>query len=107
MAAAIDIRSVTKTYHRGGEALRVLDELELQMQGSTFYALIGPSGSGKTTLLNLVGGLDHADSGEVVVGDADLSGLDGSDLARWRAEHVGFVFQGFNLLPVLSAVDTV
>ncbi|MBL8729830.1 MAG: ABC transporter ATP-binding protein [Planctomycetes bacterium] len=107
MAAEIDIRSVTKTYHRGGEALRVLDELDLQMEGATFYALMGPSGSGKTTLLNLVGGLDHADSGQVVVGDTDLTDLDGSGLARWRAEHVGFVFQGFNLLPVLSARENV
>ncbi len=107
MANAIDIRSVTKTYHRGGEALRVLDELDLQMAGATFYALMGPSGSGKTTLLNLVGGLDHADSGQVLVGDEDLTLLDGSQLARWRAANVGFVFQGFNLLPVLSARENV
>jgi putative ABC transport system ATP-binding protein len=107
MAAAIEIHSVTKTYHRGGEALRVLDELDLQMEGGTFYALMGPSGSGKTTLLNLVGGLDHADSGQVLVDDTDLTGLDGSSLAQWRAEHVGFVFQGFNLLPVLSARENV
>jgi putative ABC transport system ATP-binding protein len=107
MAVAIDIRSVTKTYHRGGEALRVLDELDLGMDASTFYALMGPSGSGKTTLLNLVGGLDHADSGQVVVGGVDLGSLDGSELARWRAAHVGFVFQGFNLLPVLSARENV
>jgi putative ABC transport system ATP-binding protein len=107
MPAAIDLRSVTKTYHRGGEELRVLDELDLQMEGATFYALMGPSGSGKTTLLNLVGGLDHADSGHVVVGDHDLTDLDGSALAHWRAENVGFVFQGFNLLPVLSARENV
>jgi putative ABC transport system ATP-binding protein len=107
MPAAIDLRSVTKTYHRGGEELRVLDELDLQMEGATFYALMGPSGSGKTTLLNLVGGLDHADSGHVVVGDHDLTDLDGSALAQWRAENVGFVFQGFNLLPVLSARENV
>ncbi|MBP8301660.1 MAG: ABC transporter ATP-binding protein [Planctomycetes bacterium] len=107
MSTSIDIRSVTKTYHRGGEALRVLDELELQMAGGTFYALMGPSGSGKTTLLNLIGGLDHADSGEVLVGDEDLTQLDGSSLAQWRAENVGFIFQGFNLLPVLSARENV
>ena len=107
MANAIDIRAVTKTYHRGGEAVRVLDELDLEMAGATFYALMGPSGSGKTTLLNLVGGLDHADSGEVIVGDDDLTQLDGSTLAQWRAEHVGFVFQGFNLLPVLTARENV
>lgn len=107
MAAAITLQAVTKTYHRAGEALRVLDELDLQMDGATFYALMGPSGSGKTTLLNLVGGLDHADSGRVLVGDTDLGGLTGSELAHWRAAHVGFVFQGFNLLPVLSARENV
>ncbi|MBM4063749.1 MAG: ABC transporter ATP-binding protein [Planctomycetes bacterium] len=107
MAVAIDIRSVTKTYHKGGEALRVLDGLDLRMEASTFYALMGPSGSGKTTLLNLIGGLDHADSGQVLVGGDDLTALDGAGLAQWRAEHVGFVFQGFNLLPVLTARENV
>lgn len=107
MATAIDIRSVTKTYTRGGETLRVLDELELEMAGGTFYALMGPSGSGKTTLLNLVGGLDRADSGDLIVGDTHLDDLEGSDLAQWRAENVGFVFQGFNLLPVLTARENV
>jgi putative ABC transport system ATP-binding protein len=107
MDAAIDIRSVSKSYHRGGEALRVLDGLDLQMAGGAFYALMGPSGSGKTTLLNLIGGLDHADSGEVVVGGEDLGSLTGSALAAWRAANVGFVFQGFNLLPVLTARENV
>ncbi len=105
--AAIDIRSVTKSYQRGGETLRVLDELELHMEGGTFYALMGPSGSGKTTLLNLVGGLDHADTGQVVIGGEDITELSGSELAQWRADHVGFVFQGFNLLPVLTARENV
>ncbi|MEY3161027.1 MAG: hypothetical protein RIT25_1018 [Planctomycetota bacterium] len=105
--AAIDIRSVTKSYQRGGETLRVLDELELHMEGGTFYALMGPSGSGKTTLLNLVGGLDQADSGQVVIGGEDITELSGSELAQWRADHVGFVFQGFNLLPVLTARENV
>ena len=107
MVEAITLRSVTKTYHRGGEAVRVLDELDLQMEGGTFYALMGPSGSGKTTLLNLVGGLDHADSGEVSVGDTDLTALASGALAQWRAANVGFVFQGFNLLPVLTARENV
>jgi putative ABC transport system ATP-binding protein len=107
MPAAIELRSVTKTYHRGGESLRVLDELELTMQGGTFYALMGPSGSGKTTLLNLIGGLDQADSGAVVVNGEDLGSLGGSALAKWRAANVGFVFQGFNLLPVLTARENV
>ena len=107
MTAAIQLRSVTKSYSRGGEALRVLDELDLDMDDATFYALMGPSGSGKTTLLNLVGGLDQADSGVVRIGDEDLAVMDGGELAVWRSEHVGFVFQGFNLLPVLSARENV
>jgi putative ABC transport system ATP-binding protein len=105
--SAIDIRRLTKTYQRGGETLRVLDELDLQMDGGTFYALMGPSGSGKTTLLNLVGALDTPDSGDVVVGGENLADLSGAELARWRADHVGFVFQGFNLLPVLTARENV
>ncbi len=105
--AAIDIHNVTKSYQRGGETLRVLDELDLHMEGGTFYALMGPSGSGKTTLLNLVGGLDSADSGQVVVGGEDITDLSGGELAQWRADHVGFVFQGFNLLPVLTARENV
>ena len=107
MPTPIQLRSVTKTYSRGDETVRVLDGLDLDMQGGTFYALMGPSGSGKTTLLNLVGGLDHADGGTVEVGGVDLGALSGSDLAQWRAENVGFVFQGFNLLPVLSARENV
>jgi putative ABC transport system ATP-binding protein len=107
MAVAIQIRSVTKSYQRAGETLRVLDELDLDMAPATFYALMGPSGSGKTTLLNLLGGLDRADSGEVLFGGTDLQGLSGGALAAWRARHVGFVFQGFNLLPVLTARENV
>ncbi|MBK8098460.1 MAG: ABC transporter ATP-binding protein [Planctomycetes bacterium] len=104
---SIELRGVTRIYRRGGQDLRVLDELDLTMAGSTFYALMGPSGSGKTTLLNLVGGLDRADAGEVLVGGEDLTGLSDTELARWRADHVGFVFQGFNLLPVLTARENV
>jgi putative ABC transport system ATP-binding protein len=106
-SADIDIRRVTKSYSRGGETLRVLDELDLHMDGGTFYALMGPSGSGKTTLLNLVGGLDNADEGEVVIAGENIAELSASELARWRADHVGFVFQGFNLLPVLTARENV
>ncbi len=105
--SSIQIRSLSKTYRRGGELLVVLDELDLEMDGSTFYALMGPSGSGKTTLLNLVGGLDSPDSGDVVVAGENLADLGGSELARWRADNVGFVFQGFNLLPVLTARENV
>jgi putative ABC transport system ATP-binding protein len=103
----IQIRQLTKSYQRGGETLRVLDHLDLEMETGRFYALMGPSGSGKTTLLNLIGGLDHADGGELVVAGEDLTSLDGAALAQWRAETVGFVFQGFNLIPVLSALENV
>ena len=104
---AIDFRQVSKAYSCGGETLQVLDELDLRMESATFYALMGPSGSGKTTLLNLIGGLDYPDSGEVLVAGEPLQQLSSSELAQWRADHVGFVFQGFNLLPVLTARENV
>jgi putative ABC transport system ATP-binding protein len=107
MEAMIQVRGLTKRYQRGGETLVVLDGLDLEMQAGGFYALMGPSGSGKTTLLNLIGGLDQADEGELLVAGEDLARLDGAELARWRAASVGFVFQGFNLIPVLSAYENV
>jgi len=103
----IEARNLTKTYRRGGEELVVLDSLDLTMDQGHFYALMGPSGSGKTTLLNLVGGLDEPDSGELIVAGEDLAKIDGSALAAWRAQSIGFVFQGFNLIPVLSALENV
>ena len=103
----IALAGVTKTYTRGGKELRVLDSLDLEMERGRFYALMGPSGSGKTTLLNICGALDTADTGSVVVAGQDLMGYSGGELARWRADHVGFVFQGFNLVPVLSALENV
>jgi putative ABC transport system ATP-binding protein len=105
--AMISVQGVSKSYRRGGEKLVVLDDLSLEMEQGRFYALMGPSGSGKTTLLNLIGGLDQADSGELYVAGANLAELDGADLAHWRAANVGFVFQGFNLIPVLSAYENV
>jgi len=103
----IEVRDVVRRYRRGGETLTVLDGLELEMARGGYYALMGPSGSGKTTLLNLIGGLDRPDAGSIAIDGEDLNELDGSELAQWRADHVGFVFQGFNLLPVLSAVRNV
>ena len=103
----ISLRGVSRVYTRGSEQLRVLDGLDLDMIEGAFYALMGPSGSGKTTLLNLIGGLDSADEGSVVVAGDDLATMDESELAAWRSVHVGFVFQGFNLLPVLSALENV
>ncbi len=103
----IRVRGVTKTYTRGGESLAVLDRLDLDMEEGGFFALMGPSGSGKTTLLNLVGGLDRADAGEVIVRGEDITQFSGPELAAWRSENVGFVFQGFNLIPVLTAQENV
>jgi putative ABC transport system ATP-binding protein len=103
----ISLRNVKKTYRRGGEVLTVLDGLDLEIPSGDFCALMGPSGSGKSTLLNLVGGLDRADSGHVEVDGEDLDSLYDRELAAWRAEHVGFVFQGFNLIPVLTALENV
>jgi putative ABC transport system ATP-binding protein len=103
----ISVRGVTKTYTRGAESLRVLDGLDLEMDRGGFYALMGPSGSGKTTLLNLIGALDRPDEGEVIVAGESLGELQGPELSAWRADNVGFVFQGFNLIPVLTALENV
>lgn len=103
----IACKGLTKSYSRGGEKLVVLDQLDLQMEAGRFYALMGPSGSGKTTLLNLIGGLDRPDGGEVTVAGSNLAQLSSGALAQWRATTVGFVFQGFNLIPVLSALENV
>ena len=105
--AMIRVKKLCKAYSKGGQTLQVLDHLDLEMEEGRFYALMGPSGSGKTTLLNMVGGLDRPDSGEIFVAGEDLNGLDGAALAHFRAENVGFVFQGFNLIPVLTALENV
>jgi putative ABC transport system ATP-binding protein len=107
MAPLIDLRKVCRSYERGGERLDVLSDLDLQMEEGAFYALMGPSGSGKTTLLNLLGGIDQPDSGEVIVGGEDLAAMSNKELAQWRADNVGFVFQGFNLISVLTARENV
>jgi len=99
----IHLRDVTKTYRRGREAVEVLRHLDLEVPRGDFVALMGPSGSGKTTLLNLIGGLDRPTSGEVEVEGQRIDRLSGSRLAAWRSRHVGFVFQFYNLLPVLTA----
>jgi putative ABC transport system ATP-binding protein len=99
----VEIRGVTKTYRRGGERIEVLHGIDLEIPEGDFLALMGPSGSGKTTLLNLIGGLDTPTGGEIVVGGQRIDQLSSRDLTRWRAAHVGFVFQFYNLMPVLSA----
>jgi putative ABC transport system ATP-binding protein len=103
MAAIISIKNLRKTYVRGKQRIEVLRALDLEVEESEFLALMGPSGSGKSTLLNLIGGLDQADDGDVVVAGQKLRALSSGQLAKWRARNIGFVFQFYNLLPVLSA----
>ena len=103
----IEVKSVSKSYHRGVETLLVLDGLSLTIEQGGFAALMGPSGSGKTTLLNLIAGIDHPDSGEVSVAGSVITKLTDSELTAWRARHIGLVFQFYNLLPVLTALENV
>jgi putative ABC transport system ATP-binding protein len=99
----VRVQDVTKTFRRGSEDIHVLTGLGLEVKRGEFLALMGPSGSGKSTLLNLIGGLDRADSGAVQIGDDRIDQLSDRQLAAWRARHVGFVFQFYNLLATLSA----
>ena len=103
----IKVHKVSKIYQRGGERLEVLKDLDLEVREGAFEALMGPSGSGKSTLLNLIAGLDRPSSGNVRVADADLGSMSEGERARWRAANVGFVFQTYNLLPVLTALENV
>ena len=103
MSSLIAVNSVNKTYKRGEETLVVLDDLSLEVQQGDFLALMGPSGSGKSTLLNLIGGLDTPTSGEIVINEQHLETMNASSLSDWRANNVGFIFQFYNLLPVLTA----
>ena len=103
----VQIRNVTKVYERGKQKIEVLHGLTLEIPRGDFVALMGPSGSGKTTLLNLIGGLDQPTSGEIAVGGRRIDQLSSGQLAQWRAHHVGFVFQFYNLMPVLTAEGNV
>ena len=105
--AIVQIRQVSKTYTRGKQKVEVLTALDLEVAKGDFLALMGPSGSGKTTLLNLIGGLDQPTKGEVLVDGARIDNLGSSALAAWRARHVGFVFQFYNLMPMLTAQKNV
>jgi putative ABC transport system ATP-binding protein len=105
--AMVDVKKVRKVYRRDSQEITVLDGIELQVPEGEFVALMGPSGSGKTTLLNLIAGIDRPTSGEVVVAGTDVAQLSESALAQWRSHNVGFIFQFYNLIPVLSATENV
>ena len=107
MSPLVEIRNLSKVYVRGKQKLEVLHHVDLDIAKGDFLALMGPSGSGKTTLLNLIGGLDSPTEGTLSVADKRIDQLGQSQLARWRAAHVGFVFQFYNLLPMLSAARNV
>lgn len=104
---SVDVRKVRKIYTRDTQAITVLDGLDLQVPHGEFLALMGPSGSGKTTLLNMIAGIDRPTSGEVIVAGTDVARLSEGALAKWRSRHVGFIFQFYNLIPVLTAVENV
>ena len=105
--ALVTLRNLTKSFQRDSQPITVFDGLDLEFAEGSFTALMGPSGSGKSTLLNMVAGLDRPTSGTVTVGDAEVSAMNPGQLADWRARHVGFVFQSYNLLPVLTAYQNV
>jgi putative ABC transport system ATP-binding protein len=107
MTAAVEIEHLTKAYRRGDQVVPVLQDITLTLQTGDFVALMGPSGSGKSTLLNLIAGIDAPDSGLLRVGGVDITQFGESELAQWRAEHVGFIFQFYNLMPVLTAYENV
>jgi len=103
MTALVSLRRVTKSYVRGKQKVEVLHGVDLEIQAGEFLALMGPSGSGKTTMLNLIAGLDQPTSGEVIVEDQRIDKLSRGALSDWRARNIGFIFQFYNLLPVLTA----
>jgi putative ABC transport system ATP-binding protein len=103
MKELVELRNISKVYERGTQTVEVLHHVDLDIPQGDFLALMGPSGSGKTTLLNLIGGIDSPSEGSVVVGGERIDTLDQGALSKWRASHVGFIFQLYNLLPMLSA----
>ncbi len=106
-AVLVSLRNVSKHYVRGDQLIPVLAGIDLDVRAGDYVALMGPSGSGKSTLLNLIAGIDKPTGGEILVAGVDIAQLSEGELAGWRAEHVGFIFQFYNLMPVLSAFDNV
>ena len=103
----IDLKDISKGYVRGGSRVSVLKKISFQIQRGDFLALMGPSGSGKSTLLNLIGGIDRPDEGSILVNSIDITKLSESELSKWRADNIGFIFQFYNLIPVLTALENV
>lgn len=106
-ASAVSVQNVRKIYQRDSQQLKVLDGINLEVPVGEFVALMGPSGSGKTTLLNLIAGIDRPTSGRVIVANTDLTPLSEGELAKWRSRNIGFIFQFYNLIPVLNAIENV
>jgi putative ABC transport system ATP-binding protein len=106
-APIVTLRKLGKTFHRGKEPIRVLENLDLDVPTGSFEALMGPSGSGKSTLLNLIAGLDRPTSGQIVVAGKNLANMSDAELAVWRSQTIGFIFQAYNLIPVLTAAENV
>jgi len=102
-----DLKNISKIFTRGKEGISIFEELNLQIEKGTFVSIMGPSGSGKTTLLNMLGGVDRPSSGEILFDGREIAALGETDLAKWRADHVGFIFQFYNLMPMLNAEKNV
>jgi putative ABC transport system ATP-binding protein len=103
----VEVRNVSKSYRRGAYIVPVLQNITFDIREREFLSIMGPSGSGKSTLLNLIAGIDKTDSGTVTVGGIEVTSLSETELAQWRATHVGFIFQFYNLIPVLTAIENV
>ncbi|MDO9287946.1 MAG: ABC transporter ATP-binding protein [Thermodesulfovibrionales bacterium] len=103
----VTIKNLFKSYKRGSQIIPVLQDITLDIADNEFMALMGPSGSGKSTLLNLIAGIDKVDSGSISIGGIDITSLSETELAKWRSSHVGFIFQFYNLIPVLTAFENV